>query len=1326
MTEGRPATHEVERYFTIAPEMIIVAGFDGFWKHVNPAVESVLGYTEREALDRPFMEFVHPDDRGRTEEEARRVMGGANAFAFENRMVCKDGSYKWIEWTVTPVPAEGVMYGVGRDVTERRRSESQQAALQRIATLAAAAEQSRNLFAVVAEEVARVLDVPVVSVVRYGSDDTATECAVFPPDDAPLPTPRRWSLEGPSVLQLVRSSRDVARIDELQELESEAAASPHPGFGSSIGSPIVVGGRIWGVMVVSSKDESLPPDTESRLTQFTELMATAVANADARAEVQRLAEEQATLQALATLVADGVPPPEIFTAVSQAVARLFGTGLAVISRFDQDGPATIVMGVANGVEGMPVGSRWELDEGLAATAVYRTGRSARIDAVDWAVFSKPIGALARREGVVSTVSSPIHVEGLLWGTISVPAAEPLPPDTEERLEKFTQLVSSAISNAASRDALARLAAEQAALRRVATLVAGGAQPDEVFLALSDELARLFGTELVAVGRLEPDGRALDFVASDGGRDRVELADLLSSAEVFRTGRSVRADASRWESVEGDTAERLRSLGIGSIVSSPIVVEGEVWGIVNVGSSESVLPPDTEERLEKFTELAATAIANAESREARALLTDEQAALRQVATLVARDAPSTEVFETVAAEVGRLLEADATVVGRYDDDDGGLTAVASWSDSPGGAPVGTRSGVGGRKARTVVAETGKARRIDDYADASGEAADIARRYGWTSSIAAGITVEGRVWGAMLVARQRLEPFPQGAELRLAAFTDLVATALANTQAHDDLARFGEEQAALGRVATLVAGGAVPQRVFTAVVEEASRLLGLERIELTRYDGHATATVIAASAGHPFPPGTTWSLDGPSIVAAVARTRRAARIDDYTLLEGETARLRRTAGYRSAIGAPLTVEGQLWGVIVALSTDPDPIPERSEARLGQFTELVATAVANAEARDALARLADEQAALRRVATLVAQGAEPAAVFSAVGNEIARMLGSSMSAVGRFESSADETTLVIVGVGSGDAIEPGSRWRPDDLLPVARVLRTARSFRVDEMDWSAGGPVAELARRAGVVSIVASPIFVEGCLWGVMTACDTKRLPTGAEERLEKFSELIATAIGNAESSAELAASRRRIVTAADEARRRIERDLHDGTQQRLVSLGFALRSAEANLLPGQADLRDQLSDVASGLTAAVEDLQEISRGIHPAILAKGGLGPALRVLAERSAIPVDLALATEARFAEPIEVAVYYVASEALANAAKHSHASRIDISLRQRDGLLAFSIRDNGVGGADPSRGSGIIGLTDRIEALGGSIRVDSRSDKGTQITGELPLEPELP
>ena len=640
-------------------------------------------------------------------------------------------------------------------------------------------------------------------------------------------------------------------------------------------------------------------------------------------------------------------------------------------------------------------------------------------------------------------------------------------------------------------------------------------------------------------------------------------------------------------------------------------------------------------------------------------------------------------------------------------------------------MGTRSAIGGRNVLTIVAETAKPARLDGYDDASGEAAEIARRYGWRSSIAAPIVVEGGLWGVMLVATQRPEPFPASAEQRLAAFTDLVATAVANAQAHDEVRRFGEEQAALGRVASLVAAGAAPEQVFTAVVEEASSLLGLERMELVRYDGDNTGTVIAASGEHPFPAGSTWSLDDPSVMATVAKTGRVARIDDYSALSGEIAHAAHGAGFRSAIGAPINVEGQLWGVIIAISTDQEPIPERSEARLGQFTELVATAVANAEARQALERVAAEQATLRRIATLVAQGVQPEEVFATVTEESAAAFRA-ITCVERFER--DPPGIILAGVSEQTNLPVGTRWKLAEGLASAEVQRTGRSARLGaDYDWSSrDGPAAKEVRRLGIISQVSCPIIVEGSLWGVITVNAREELPPDTEERLEKFTELVATAIANAEGKSELAASRRRIVAASDESRRRIERDLHDGTQQRLVSLGLALRAAEASLPPDQDDVRARLANVADGLGDALEDLQEISRGIHPAILSRGGLAPALRTLAHRSAIPVNLDITIDARLAEPIEVAAYFVASEAFANAAKHSQASHIDLSLAQRGCRMLLAVRDNGVGGADAAHGSGLAGLTDRVEALGGSIGVLSRRGAGTEISAELPIELEPP
>jgi signal transduction histidine kinase len=523
---------------------------------------------------------------------------------------------------------------------------------------------------------------------------------------------------------------------------------------------------------------------------------------------------------------------------------------------------------------------------------------------------------------------------------------------------------------------------------------------------------------------------------------------------------------------------------------------------------------------------------------------------------------------------------------------------------------------------------------------------------------------------------------------------------------------DELNALRRVATLVAEGVQPQDLFAVVAEEVARVVDVPLVSVARYEPDGTATECASfsPAGPLFPVGRRWSLEGTNVLRLVRASSAAARIDDYAGLDGEIT-----------VAMPIVVAARLWGAMVVSSTGR--LPEGTEARLADFTELLATAVANAESREALHQLADEQAALRRVATLVAQGVRPDDVFSAVSEEVGRLFGTGTAGVVRFDH--DGPAIVFVGVSKNvEGVVPiGTRWQLDDTLASAQVYRTGRSARIDAVDWStASGPVAPAGRRLGVVSTVASPIIVEGRLWGTATISAKESLPLDAEERLEKFTELVATAIANADSRSELAASRRRIVAAADEARRRIERDLHDGTQQRLVSLGLAVRSAEADAPPDRGDLRGVLSRIALGLADAVAELQELSRGIHPAVLSSGGLGPALRTLARRSTIPVELDVATNARFPEPIEVAAYYVASEALANATKHAQASRVEVSVATRNRRLQLSIGDDGVGGADPARGSGLVGLTDRVEALGGSIQVRSRVGDGTHITAELPLE----
>jgi signal transduction histidine kinase len=304
-----------------------------------------------------------------------------------------------------------------------------------------------------------------------------------------------------------------------------------------------------------------------------------------------------------------------------------------------------------------------------------------------------------------------------------------------------------------------------------------------------------------------------------------------------------------------------------------------------------------------------------------------------------------------------------------------------------------------------------------------------------------------------------------------------------------------------------------------------------------------------------------------------------------------------------------------------------------------------------------------------------------------------------------------------GSGERIPLAG----DDL--GAKVLRTGRAARIDNHD-NAPGPETARIRGAGIRSAVGVPIRVDGRLWGaaIVGSRSPEPMPADTEARVGDFADLVATAIANAATRAELIASRARIVAAADDARRRLERDLHDGAQQRLISLGLQLRMAEESAPPELDDFKQQLSRILSGLTGVSADLQEISRGIHPAILSKGGLGPALKTLARRSAVPVTLDLRIDRRISDSAQVAAYYVVAEALTNTAKHARASGVNVGVETEGGSLRVLIRDDGVGGANSHNGSGLIGLQDRVEALGGHLHVTSPPQSGTSLHVTIPLD----
>jgi signal transduction histidine kinase len=536
---------------------------------------------------------------------------------------------------------------------------------------------------------------------------------------------------------------------------------------------------------------------------------------------------------------------------------------------------------------------------------------------------------------------------------------------------------------------------------------------------------------------------------------------------------------------------------------------------------------------------------------------------------------------------------------------------------------------------------------------------------------------------------------------------------------------EEQAALRRIATLVARGVPPEDVFAAVTEEVGQLLPVGSAAMGRYEPDGLFTTVAAwSTGVvAFPEGKRWIPEGRNVMTIVFETGRSARMDSFADASGPVGVAAREAGYRSAVGTPIIVDGHLWGVMTAASSAEQPLPSDTEARLASFTELVATAIANAEGRAGLTRLADEQAALRRIATLVARGVLPEEVFAAVTVELGRLLGADIAALVRLEPGNQAVVVAAWSDRDADLVPVGTLIPREGETVIMKVLRTGRAVRTDFPE-NASGPVAALVRRLGVTSTVGTPIVVEGRMWGGMLVSSRhpELLPTDTESRIANFAELVVMAIANAESRAELMASRARIVAAADETRRRIERDLHDGIQQRLVSLGLELRAAQATV-PAQLDeLEGVLSRAAEGLTSVLDELREISHGLHPAILSEGGLEPALRALRRRSAIPVELDLHPKRPLPGRVEVAAYYVVSEALTNAAKHAHASVVNVELDTRDAILQLAIRDDGIGGADPDQGSGLVGLSDRIEALGGTLQVSSPAGNGTTLLIEVPLE----
>ena len=735
------------------------------------------------------------------------------------------------------------------------------------------------------------------------------------------------------------------------------------------------------------------------------------------------------------------------------------------------------------------------------------------------------------------------------------------------------------------------------------------------------------------------------------------------------------------------------------------VTGEAWEIVTVEAGRIVKVrgcsvPSPGDR---------TAVGMPSRREAFRLA-DEQAALREIATLVTRGSSGRAVFDAVSRAIARVLRAGATSLFRFEDDDT-LTLIAGWSRHGVPLPIGERRALNDQLRE--IRATGRPRRFDSLPD-DAPFVEEARELGMRSAIGAPIVVDGRVWGIVFASSEGEKPLPAGTEGRLAGFTELVATALANAQAQTAVQRLADEQAALRRVAELAARGAPSAEVLEAVAREACELLDAHHTALARFGPDGSSTLIATHrapdlvrAGDRTPPG------GPCLMQAARDRGGPVRVDSFEGRSPEEWERACALGVTAGAAALILVDGEPWGGITAMASE-EAMPAGVEDRLAQFAEIAGTSIAGAQARAELQQLADEQAALRRVAELVARGVAPEEVLDAVVVEASNLLGGAGMSLLRFQPGGDavvvathrETTPVGLVVPS-----EGSPW-------TAEQLATRRTLRVSSFQ---GTPAEQLARRYDVDAVIVVPVMVEARVWGMLSVrMSDGHFPPGTEERLAQFAGLVGIAVANAESRAQLTASRARVVAAADESRRRVQRDVHDGAQQRLAQTVINLKLARQALEEHPWPAAHLIDESLLHADRASSDLRDLVRGILPASLTRGGLRTGVESLCADLPIDIDLEV-TSLRLPAPTETTAYFVIAEALANVVKHANATSAGVKAIAGDDTLLVEVRDNGVGGADPGAGTGLTGLFDRVEASEGTLVVESPAGVGTTLRATLPV-----
>ncbi len=654
---------------------------------------------------------------------------------------------------------------------------------------------------------------------------------------------------------------------------------------------------------------------------------------------------------------------------------------------------------------------------------------------------------------------------------------------------------------------------------------------------------------------------------------------------------------------------LRGPGQGVTVGVPIRADGRLWGVLAVSDPAS-MPAGAERRLSNFAELGAAVISAAHARHEANRLADEQRALRRVAELVARGASDQELFDAVANEASAVIDNEPTNLSRFV----GPRRYTVVATCGGPAPIGLTIDVPVDDPGTVgqLLATGRPARRDDYRVKTAPLF-AGREYGPGSSVSVPIVVDGQLWGMLgtLTEGRRL---PSGTAQRLQKFAELIAAALANNQARAGIDQLAGEQAALLRVAALVAAGASEAQLFDAVATEATALIDGGPATLARFDGGRTLTIVSTCGG-PAPVGTVYDvpIGDQGTTAEVLSTRRPARLDDYGTRSGPLFS-QQAFGVGSSVAVPIIVDDQLWGTLGVLNGG-QRLPTGTEDRLQKFGDLISAALANSQARKEIQQLSDRHAALLRVAELVAVGAPLPDVFEAVTNEASRLLDDLATALMRYD--ADDSATVVASCRSPAHV--GLRIPLDADTDIGRSFLSGDVFRVPSFE---GTNLADIAHELNVASGLAVPVIVEGRIWGALTtSTDVAPLPQGLEERLEEFSALASAAIANAENKDKLTASRKRIVSAADDGRRRLQRDVHDGVQQWLVQTVLTLQLGRETARRGDSAL-ELIDEALRYAVRANSEMRDLVHGILPASLSRGGLRAGLESLIADIKIPVRL--------------------------------------------------------------------------------------------------------